>query len=141
MRIPTQAGHSEVNPATSPSPLGIGGRHPSEAWRGDSPAVHLPEALATQVLLDLEHRVPSIFMGEGPMPAERVTMRKIKDILRLKWGCELSNRQVGQLWGDAQHGGGNALSGQGGGSILAIPGGPGRSAAGNPAVSCRAVAD
>ncbi len=28
------------------------------------------------------------------MPAERVTMRKINDILRLKWACGLSNRQV-----------------------------------------------
>jgi len=28
------------------------------------------------------------------MPAERVAMRKINDILRLKWGCGLSNRQV-----------------------------------------------
>ena len=27
------------------------------------------------------------------MPAERVTMRKIKDILRLTWACGLSNRQ------------------------------------------------
>jgi hypothetical protein len=41
--IPTQVGHpfrwnaatgSEVNPATFPSPLGIGGRHPSESWAG-----------------------------------------------------------------------------------------------------------
>jgi transposase-like protein len=41
--IPTQVGHpfrrnaatdSEVNPATFPSPLGIGGRHPVESWAG-----------------------------------------------------------------------------------------------------------
>lgn len=36
------------------------------------------------------------------MPAERVTMRKIKDILRLKWGCELSNRQVAASCGVAR---------------------------------------
>jgi len=28
------------------------------------------------------------------MPAKRVTMRKITDIPRLKWSCELSHRQV-----------------------------------------------
>jgi len=27
------------------------------------------------------------------MPAEQVTMRRINDILRLTWACELSNRQ------------------------------------------------
>jgi len=36
------------------------------------------------------------------MPAERVTMRKIKDILRLKWGCGLSNRQVAASCGVAR---------------------------------------
>lgn len=29
------------------------------------------------------------------MAKERLSMRKIKEILRLKWGCSLSNRQVG----------------------------------------------
>ena len=28
------------------------------------------------------------------MPAERLPMRKIKEILRLKWDCRLSNRQI-----------------------------------------------
>ena len=41
--IPTQVGHpfrrnaatdSEAKPATFPSPLGIGGRHPSDFWAG-----------------------------------------------------------------------------------------------------------
>ena len=36
------------------------------------------------------------------MPAERVTMRKIKDMLRLKWGCGLSNRQVAASCGVAR---------------------------------------
>ena len=36
------------------------------------------------------------------MPAERVTMRKIKDILRLKWACGLSNRQVAASCGVAR---------------------------------------
>ena len=36
------------------------------------------------------------------MPAERVTMRKIKDILRLRWACGLSNRQVAASCGVAR---------------------------------------
>jgi transposase len=36
------------------------------------------------------------------MSAERVTMRKIKDILRLKWACGLSNRQVAASCGVAR---------------------------------------
>ena len=36
------------------------------------------------------------------MPAERVTMRKIKDMLRLKWACGLSNRQVAASCGVAR---------------------------------------
>lgn len=36
------------------------------------------------------------------MLAERVTMRKIKDILRLKWACGLSNRQVAVSCGVAR---------------------------------------
>ena len=36
------------------------------------------------------------------MPAERVTMRKIKDLLRLKWACGLSNRQVAASCGVAR---------------------------------------
>lgn len=36
------------------------------------------------------------------MPAERVTMRKIHDILRLKWACGLSNRQVAASCGVAR---------------------------------------
>ena len=36
------------------------------------------------------------------MPAERVTMRKIHEILRLKWACELSNRQVATSCGVAR---------------------------------------
>jgi selenocysteine lyase/cysteine desulfurase len=31
------------------------------------------------------------------MPAERLTMRKIREVLRLKFDCELSNRQITQL--------------------------------------------
>jgi transposase len=30
------------------------------------------------------------------MPAERISMRKIKEVLRLKWECGLSNRQIAQ---------------------------------------------
>jgi transposase len=30
------------------------------------------------------------------MPAERLSMRKIKEVLRLKWECGLSNRQIAQ---------------------------------------------
>jgi hypothetical protein len=29
------------------------------------------------------------------MAMERLSMRKIKEILRLKWACSLSNRQIG----------------------------------------------
>jgi len=36
------------------------------------------------------------------MPAERVPMRKIKDLLRLNWGCGLSNRQVAARCGVAR---------------------------------------
>ena len=36
------------------------------------------------------------------MPAERVTMRKIREILRLKWACRLSNRQVAASCGMAR---------------------------------------
>lgn len=36
------------------------------------------------------------------MPAERVTMRKIKDIVRLKWACGLSHRQVAASCGVAR---------------------------------------
>ena len=28
------------------------------------------------------------------MPMERLSMRKIREVLRLKWACELSNRAV-----------------------------------------------
>lgn len=28
------------------------------------------------------------------MPANRMTMRKIKEVLRLKWACGLSHRQI-----------------------------------------------
>ena len=35
------------------------------------------------------------------MPAERVSMRTIQDIVRLKWGCGLSNRQVADELGMA----------------------------------------
>ncbi len=31
------------------------------------------------------------------MPAERLTMRKIREVFRLKFDCELSNRQITQL--------------------------------------------
>jgi transposase len=33
------------------------------------------------------------------MPAERVSMRKIKEILRLKWSCRLSHRQIARSCG------------------------------------------
>jgi hypothetical protein len=36
------------------------------------------------------------------MPAERVTMRKINYMLRLKWACGLSNRQVAASCGVAR---------------------------------------
>lgn len=33
------------------------------------------------------------------MPKERLTMRKIREILRLKWECDLSNQQIAQSCG------------------------------------------
>ena len=33
------------------------------------------------------------------MPAKRLSMRKIKDVLRLKWDRELSNRQIAAVCG------------------------------------------
>ncbi len=30
------------------------------------------------------------------MPAERLTMRKIREVFRLKFDCDLSNRKIGQ---------------------------------------------
>ena len=33
------------------------------------------------------------------MPAKRLSMRKIKEVLRLKWAKELSNRQIAQICG------------------------------------------
>src|SRR6056297_4351919 len=32
--------------------------------------------------------------GEVQMPAERITMRKIREVLRLKFECRLSNRKI-----------------------------------------------
>jgi transposase len=37
--------------------------------------------------------LPSFFAGKG-MPAERITMRQIKEVLRLKYACGLSHRQI-----------------------------------------------
>lgn len=36
------------------------------------------------------------------MPKERLIMRKVKEVLRLKWGCGLSNRAVAQACGIAR---------------------------------------
>ena len=36
------------------------------------------------------------------MPAERLPMRKIKEILRLKWGCGFGDRQVAKSCGIAR---------------------------------------
>lgn len=36
------------------------------------------------------------------MPAERLSMRKVKEILRLKWGCGLSARRIAQSCGIAR---------------------------------------
>ena len=36
------------------------------------------------------------------MPAERLPMRKIRDILRLRWGCGLSSRQIAVSHGIAR---------------------------------------
>ncbi|GAB7545316.1 hypothetical protein CS8_049960 [Cupriavidus sp. 8B] len=33
------------------------------------------------------------------MPANRMTMRKIKEVLRLKWACGLSHRQIARATG------------------------------------------
>lgn len=33
------------------------------------------------------------------MPANRMTMRKIKEVLRLKWACGLSHRQISKATG------------------------------------------
>jgi len=32
------------------------------------------------------------------MPAKRLSMRKIKEVLRLKWERGLSNRQIAAAW-------------------------------------------
>jgi transposase len=37
--------------------------------------------------------------GEVPMPKERLSMRKIKEILRLKYECRLSNQKIAQSCG------------------------------------------
>ena len=36
------------------------------------------------------------------MPAERLTMRKVKEVLRLHWGCGLSQRQIAKSCGVAR---------------------------------------
>ena len=36
------------------------------------------------------------------MPAKRISMRKIHDVLRLKWVAELSNREIAQATGIAR---------------------------------------
>lgn len=33
------------------------------------------------------------FLERPTMPAHRTTMRKIKEVLRLKWACDLTHRQ------------------------------------------------
>lgn len=33
------------------------------------------------------------------MPAHRTSMRKLKEVLRLKWACGLSHRQIGRAVG------------------------------------------
>jgi DNA-binding MarR family transcriptional regulator len=38
-------------------------------------------------------------MREGQMPATRLAMRQIKDVLRLKWGQGLSQRQIAHSLG------------------------------------------
>ena len=37
------------------------------------------------------------------MPAKRLSMRKIKDVLRLCWGQGLSKRKAARSCGDARH--------------------------------------
>jgi hypothetical protein len=62
--IPTQVGHPfRRNPATILSSLGIGGRHPSE-W-GRRSAASGSARIATQVLLNLRYRAPSILNGRS----------------------------------------------------------------------------
>jgi DNA-binding transcriptional regulator LsrR (DeoR family) len=36
------------------------------------------------------------------MPAKRISMRKIHDVLRLKWAAELSSREIAQATGIAR---------------------------------------
>jgi Transcriptional regulator, contains sigma factor-related N-terminal domain len=36
------------------------------------------------------------------MPALRLTMRKVREVLRLKWGCGLSHRQIAKSCGIAR---------------------------------------
>lgn len=43
--------------------------------------------------------VPAHFMREGTMPKERVTMRKVRDILRLVWSCGQSRASVSKSCG------------------------------------------
>ena len=48
------------------------------------------------------------------MPAERLPMRRIKEIIRLSWGCGLSARQIFQEFeGSAEHCGGVFEEGEG----------------------------
>ncbi len=39
------------------------------------------------------------FAGEAPMPTPRMSMRKSKEVLRLKWACGLTHRQISRAIG------------------------------------------
>jgi hypothetical protein len=47
--------------------------------------------------------VGRLFPNDGvAMPAKRISMRKIHDVLRLKWAAELSSREIAQATGIAR---------------------------------------
>ena len=65
------------------------------------------------------------------MPRERLSMRKIKEVLRLRWEGGLSHRAIAaELSAGADHGAGLPGAGGGGGAGLALAGGHGRGGAG-----------
>jgi IS30 family transposase len=55
------------------------------------------------------------------MPKERLSMRKIHDILRLKWACGLSDRQIARSCGVARSTVAEGLRRAAGGPDLATP--------------------
>ena len=47
-------------------------------------------------------RYSASFFREGKMPANRLSMRKIREVLRLKWSVGMSNRRIAVSCGIAR---------------------------------------